>query len=111
MDMNLTCKNCAWTTMVKPPAGKEGLRGYCTFEPPRVFPMPKQTSGLARPHGDQSLQMVPMMMRPIVEHDDPICGRFTPNEATMEELGIAPGPEKEILCSGTCAKEECCGSK
>lgn len=98
----LTCKNCAWTTMVKPPKGKEDelTRGYCTFEPPSVFPMPKQTSNLARPHGDQQVQFLPLMLRPVVYESEPICGRFAPNEETMSALGIAPpGAEKGHGCS------------
>ena len=82
----LNCGNCAWFAEGNPPPSKEmKRRGFCTFYPPKVFPMPKQTSTL-QAMGKQNVQMVPMMLRPVVEEDEPMCGKYHPDEKTLEEL-------------------------
>lgn len=91
----LTCANCCWYADVKAPAGtKRSKRGYCLFEPPRVFPMPKQKqskiAALGQPKQDD-FDIIPLMLRPVVEAHEPMCGRFSPNAETAEELGLIGG--------------------
>lgn len=108
--IELTCGKCCWMQKVDPPPGEkvDDVRGYCMFNPPAVFPMPKQTSSLQNMSGHAKVQMVPMMMRPKVFGRDPMCGRFSPNEDTINELGLNKSPE--------CDQEHCecegdsCGS-
>jgi hypothetical protein len=90
---------------VDPPKGEkvDDERGYCTFNPPAVFPMPKQASSLSNVQGQQQMQMVPMMIRPVVEGKEPMCGRFSPDEETMKELGLDK-PDKSGCSGGGCEK-------
>jgi hypothetical protein len=86
-------------------------RGYCTFNPPAVFPMPSQTSKIAQ-MGQPQMQMAPMMMRPVVEANEIMCGRFSPNEETAIALGLVEKVEKECKCAPKPGEEGCpCGPK
>ena len=110
----LVCGYCSWTQMITVPDEKQGefptKRGYCRFNPPAVFPMPtQQQSKIAALGTAPPVQMQPMMMRPVVEENEPMCGRYSPNKEAMVGLGLKP--DEEILCSGTCDKENCCGSE
>jgi hypothetical protein len=81
------CGNCGWMQKVEPPADKKKDypvgRGYCTFNPPTVFPMPQQQGKLADIQGRAQMGFVPMMMRPVVEEGEPPCGRYTPNSEML----------------------------
>ncbi len=90
------CGNCGWMMKVEPPPEKKKDypedRGYCTFEPPSVFPMPQQQGKLADVQGRQQMGFAPMMMRPVVEGNEPPCGRYTPNTELLKILEAAqPG--------------------
>ena len=110
--IELTCGRCCWMQKVDPPKGEkvDDERGYCTFNPPAVFPMPKQTSSLQNMAGQANVQMVPMMIRPVVEGREPMCGRFSPNEETMKELGLNKPPGSECDQKHCECKGDDCGS-
>lgn len=109
--IELTCGKCVWMQKVEIPEEKKEKykvgRGYCTFNPPQVFPMPQQkTSNIAMAQGRQAqaqMEFLPYMMRPVVEDNEPMCGRFSPNEEAMKELGIDPENP-----AGGCRKEGGC---
>lgn len=85
----LTCGNCVWFQRVDPPKNvppPEVGRGYCMFNPPAVFPMPHENKIQAM--GQKQLQMVPMMIRPVVEENEPMCGRYGPNPEAQKALGL-----------------------
>jgi hypothetical protein len=111
--VQFNCGNCAWMQKVETPENKKKdfpvQRGFCTFEPPSVFPMPQQQSSLRNVQGQAQMGMAPFMMRPVVEATDPACGRYAPDNETLTILKAAQ-PEQEILCSGKgCGGK--CGSK
>lgn len=105
--IELTCGKCCWMQIPPIPKGTkiDVKRGYCTFNPPAVFPMPQQQGNLADIQGQTKMGVVPLMQRPIVQEDEPMCGRFAPNEETMKELGLdKPGCG---ACTTEGAKCEC----
>ncbi len=108
--LEFNCGNCAWMQKVAVPAEKKKdypvERGYCTFEPPTVFPMPQQQGKLADIQGQTKMGMVPFMMRPVVDANEPPCGRYAPDGETLALIGDA-----HKSCPGTCDKENCCGTK
>jgi hypothetical protein len=101
-----TCGYCIYGQMREPPKGKEQeyphSRGYCIFEPPKVFPMPqaKQSKIQALGNQQQGMDIVPLMMRPVVEDHEPMCGRGVLNAEAMKGLGI----EQKAEC-GACKDE------
>jgi hypothetical protein len=98
------CGNCAWCQIVEVPKEKKKDypidRGYCTFNPPSVFPMPQQTSSLKNIKGESQMGFAPFMLRPVVEANEPACGRYSMDGETMELLGVS---------QGGCGKGESCG--
>jgi hypothetical protein len=68
--------------------------------------MPQQQGKLADIQGQVQMGFVPMMMRPVLEEDEPMCGRFSPDPETVKELGLdQPG-------CGACGDEGAkCGCK
>jgi hypothetical protein len=94
-----TCGYCIYGQMVDPPKEmKEKYphkRGYCIFEPPRVFPMPQGKESKIQALGNQKQQVefVPLMMRPIMEEYEPMCGRGVLNAEAMKGLDIKPKDE------------------
>jgi hypothetical protein len=107
--LEFKCGNCAWMQKVEVPKEKKKdypiARGYCTFNPPAVFPMPQQQGSLADVQGQQRMGMAPFMMRPVVEENEPPCGRYAPDTETLDLIeGLQGG------CPGKC-KEGGCGSK
>ena len=97
------CGNCVWMQKVTVPKEKQKdyplARGYCTFEPPRVFPMPQQQSNLKDIQGQTKMGMAPFMIRPVVEEGEPPCGRYAPDTEMLAIIKEAQ-PEEEILCGG-----------
>jgi hypothetical protein len=91
-----TCGYCIYGQMVEPPEDMKdkypNKRGYCIFEPPAVFPMPqtKQTKIQALGNQQTKVDFVPLMMRPVMEDYEPMCGRGVLNAEAMEGLGIEP---------------------
>ena len=114
-----TCGYCLFGRMVSaPPEKREQYpidRGYCIFEPPKVFPMPVQETQKIAAMGTQpKVAFRPHMERPVVDADEPMCGRGVLTNEAMKALGldkIVGGPEEEELCSGgPCTNEDCaCG--
>ena len=91
-----TCGYCIYGKLVEPPPEmKKDVpynRGYCIFEPPKVFPMPQTKQSKIQAMGNQQSQveMIPYMMRPVVEEHEPMCGRGVLNAEAMKGLGIEP---------------------
>lgn len=107
--IELNCGTCAWWLEGKPPKGVkiDVRRGHCTFNPPQVFPMPTQGSNLTDLAGKQQVGFLPMMMRPILDVDAPLCGRFAPNEEALKWLGRDQRDNDECdgCADGTCVKD------
>jgi hypothetical protein len=84
------CGNCGWMAKAPIPKDKQkdypSGRGYCTFNPPSVFPMPKQTSSLADVQGQVQMGILPLMLDPVVDGDKPACGRYTPDSGMIKIL-------------------------
>ncbi len=111
--VEFNCGNCGWMQIVEPPPEKKKDypvdRGYCTFEPPKVFPMPQAQGKLADVQGRTPMGMVPLMMRPVVDAPEPACGRYTPN---TELLRILEEAQPKGCDGSTCEREGCrCGAK
>jgi hypothetical protein len=93
-----TCGYCIYAQLKEPPeAMKEKYpfkRGFCIFEPPKVFPMPQAKQSKIQALGNQTEQMdlVPFMMRPVVEENEPMCGRGVLNTEAMKGLHIEEKP-------------------
>jgi len=101
--IELNCGNCAWMRKVGPPKGEKKPkvgRGYCTFNPPAVYPFPGQKSKIAQ-MGKEEPSIIPYMLRPVVEENEPACGRYNPDAETFEKLQER-APEEEELCKGGC---------
>jgi hypothetical protein len=62
-------------------------RGYCTFNPPAVFPLPQQQGSLRNVQGQAAMGIAPLMLRPVVEDNEPACGRYTPDSEMVKVLG------------------------
>jgi hypothetical protein len=109
-----TCGYCIYGQMVEPPKGTDypNKRGYCIFEPPRVFPMPQTKQSKIQALGNQQKQMdvVPYMIRPIMEDYEPMCGRGVLNAEAMEGLDIDPDADKDYVVR-TDVKGGCGGCK
>jgi len=106
------CGNCAWMDKVEvPPEKKKDYpvdRGYCTFNPPAVFPMPQQKKTQLAAMGQQpQVDMIPFMMRPIVEANEAPCGRYAPDGETVKLLGESGGGCEG--CDGNCKGSDSCG--
>jgi hypothetical protein len=86
----LECGNCAWMQKVEtPPEKKKDYphgRGYCTFNPPAVFPVPQQSSNLRNIQGQAQVGFAPFMLRPVVDGNEPACGRYNPDSEMMKLL-------------------------
>jgi hypothetical protein len=98
-----TCGYCIYAQMVDPPEGSDYThkRGYCIFEPPKVFPMPRPKKSKLAAMGQQpDMEMTPYMMRPIVEDYEGMCGRGVLTPEAMDALGV--GQEKKQSCKGGC---------
>jgi hypothetical protein len=101
------CSNCAWMQKAEVPEDKKkeypSGRGYCTFEPPRVFPMPQQQGKLADIQGKVQMGFLPLMMDPVVDGDKPACGRYSPS-SEMRNIIEEAQPEgcKVEGCGGHC---------
>jgi hypothetical protein len=117
-NIELVCGTCAWFRRVDIPKDKQppGFtpRGFCHNQPPTVFPMQEQkksTLALAQGNQQPEMQMLPMMMRPIVEEGEAMCGQFQPNKATRAQLDVLQAQRKAKGCDpGSCGKEGCdCG--
>lgn len=117
--LNLNCGNCAWYMEITIPEEKKEVlspRGYCHAVPPSVFPLPKQQqSSLALAQGQQApgqVTMLPLMMRPVVESTEAICGSYQPNqEARLMLAEVEKGCDGCVNCDGSCQEGECnCGS-
>lgn len=110
--IKLICSTCAWYKGIAIPKAEQPPdwtpRGFCYQRPPAVFPVPtQQKSSLALAQGTQQpgVDMLPLMMRPIVEADDNMCGSFSPNKATRGQLEeLQKQRQTESSCSG-CDKE------
>jgi hypothetical protein len=106
------CGNCGWGQMVEIPKEKRKDhpvgRGYCMFEPPRVFPMPKQQGTLADIQGQTKMGVVPLMLDPVVDEDRAACGRYTPNSEMLKVLEAA---QPEGGCGGCESEGAKCGCK
>jgi hypothetical protein len=89
-----TCCYCIYAQLKDPPEDmKEQYpfrRGFCIFEPPKVFPMPRAKESKIQAMGNTQPQMdfLPFMMRPVVDENEPMCGRGVLNVEAMEALGI-----------------------
>ena len=107
-----TCGYCIYGQLIDPPEDKKKdypvKRGYCIFEPPQVFPMPqpKQTKIQAMGNQQQGMDILPFMMRPVVEEHEPMCGRGVLTAEAMKGLGIEPKKEECPGCElGNCGTE------
>ncbi len=104
--IEFNCGNCGWMMKVAaPPDIKKDYptgRGYCTFNPPAVFPMPQQQGKLADIQGRQQVGFAPMMMRPVVEENEPPCGRYTPDSEMLKILKADQDDCRNCKEQGTC---------
>jgi hypothetical protein len=104
------CGNCGWMLKAPiPPEKKKDYphgRGYCTFNPPSVFPIPKQTGSLADIKGQVQMGFIPLMLDPVVDGNKPACGRYTPDSGMIKILEEAQ-PKGE--CDGCGDKGAKCG--
>lgn len=105
-----TCGYCIYGQMVEAPEEKKKdyphKRGYCIFEPPKVFPMPQPQESKIQAMGNVKKQMdlVPFMMRPIMEEYEPMCGRGVLTVEAAQALGLDKPPVDCRNCKdqGTC---------
>jgi len=113
--MDFACGHCVWYRAAKPPQGTKAPkvgRGYCTYNPPAVFPMPVPRQNKIQALGQEPTQpdILPLMLRPVVEENEPQCGFFYPNDEVRDLLD----KEKIAACEGSCedcnCKEESDGS-
>jgi len=117
-EIKLICGNCAWYRGIAVPKEDQPSdftpRGFCYNLPPTVFPVPQQkksTLALAQGTAQPGMQMIPMMMRPIVESDEAMCGGFAPNKKTRGQLEELQAQRQAEGCDpSSCGKEGCdCG--
>ena len=85
-----TCGYCIYAQLHDPPKGTDypNKRGYCIFEPPKVFPMPHAKQTKIQAMGNQQVEFAPYMMRPVVEENEPMCGRGVLTVEAMKALGV-----------------------
>jgi hypothetical protein len=116
--IKLICGTCAWYRKIDIPKAEQPPdftpRGYCYYLPPAVFPVPQpKQSSLALAQGQQQgdVQILPLMMRPLVEEKDAMCGKYAPNKETRAQLEELQAQRNKEGCDpGSCGKEECnCG--
>ena len=108
--ISLVCGTCAWYRGISIPKAQQPPdwtpRGYCHNLPPTVFPVPQQKkSNLALAQGQQQggVEMLPMMMRPIVEQVEAMCGQYAPNKETRAQLEeLQAQRSKKEGCPGDC---------
>ncbi len=72
-----------------------------------VFPMPQQQGSLRNIQGQAQMGFSPFMMRPVVDEDEPACGRYTPNTELLKIIQEAqPDAEPKGCdvkgCGGKC---------
>jgi hypothetical protein len=117
-EIQLVCGTCAWYRRIDIPKAEQPPdftpRGFCHNQPPTVFPVPqpkKSTLALAQGTQQPGVEVLPMMMRPIVEEGEAMCGQFQPNKATRAQLEELQKQRKAEGCDpGSCGKEGCdCG--
>ena len=117
-EIKLICGTCAWYRYIEIPKKEQPSdytpRGFCYNLPPTVYPFqqPKQSSlALAQGTQQQGVQMVPMMMRPIVEEKEAMCGQFAPDKKTRAQLEELQAQRQAEGCDpSSCGKEGCdCG--
>ena len=117
-EIKLICSNCAWYRKIDIPKAEQPPdftpRGFCYAVPPSVFPVPQpkqSTLALAQGQHQQEMQMLPIMMRPIVEAHEPMCGTFAPNKVTRGQLEELQKQRQAEGCDpGSCGREGCdCG--
>jgi hypothetical protein len=107
-----TCGYCIYGQLMEPPPEKKKdypvKRGYCIFNPPAVFPMPSQQQQRVKAMGQpaQVMDFHPFMLRPVVDEDEPMCGRGVLNAEAMEALGIENKPPG---CGGCKDEGDGCG--
>lgn len=109
---DFVCGNCIYMMVVEPPEEKKKdypiPRGYCTFNPPTVFPMPQETGRLAT-MGKKQVGFVPFTLRPAVDANEPMCGRAVFSNEAAQRLGLK---EQDSACGDACDCEDgSCGSK
>jgi hypothetical protein len=116
--IELLCRTCAWYREIRVPEKEQPAdfvpRGYCYNQPPAVYPLPqpkRSTLALAQQPGQQEMDIVPLMLRPVVEHHEQMCGQFAPNKETRAQLEELQKQRKAAGCTpGSCGKEGCdCG--
>jgi hypothetical protein len=105
------CGNCGWMDKAPiPPEKKKDYphgRGYCTFNPPSVFPMPKQTSSLADIQGQVQMGILPLMLDPVVDGNKTACGRYAPNSEMTKVIEEAQAKAGCGACEDEGAKCGC----
>lgn len=95
-DIQLVCGTCAWYRKIEIPKAEQPPdftpRGFCHSLPPTVIPVPQQKkSTLALAQGQQApgeVQVLPLMLRPIVEFGEAMCGNFNPNKEIRKKLEL-----------------------
>jgi hypothetical protein len=111
--LQLRCGNCAWYREAIVPKEEQPAdftpRGQCYAVPPSVFPMPvpKQSNLALAQSAQQQMQIVPAMLRPIVEEDDSLCGRYSPNKLAREALDKIQAQREAGTCDSKTCKKEC----
>ena len=104
------CGTCGWWLegewpVEKGPKPKDFVaRGYCYFNPPFVFPMPKQTQTLGA-MGQPKQSLMPLNMRPSTSANEPMCHGYSPRPEVVDYIKANTGLEEP--CSGTCGDENC----
>lgn len=76
------CGTCGWWKKGKNQPEKDDRgtplvqRGYCFNNPPTVFIIPNPSRVQAM--GQQGMELRPMMQRPILEANEPMCSKYIP---------------------------------
>jgi hypothetical protein len=107
--LQLRCGNCAWYGEVVIPKEQQPAdftpRGQCYAAPPTVYPVPvpkQQTLALAQ-GTKQQMDIVPAMLRPIVEETEGMCGSYNPNKLARAALDeIKAQREAKSACPDEC---------
>jgi hypothetical protein len=111
--LQLRCGNCAWYREAVIPKEEQPddftPRGQCYAIPPSVFPMPvpRQSSLSLAQQSQPQMDIVPAMLRPIVEESDGMCGSYSPNKLAREALDKIQAERQAGKCDPKTCKEEC----
>jgi hypothetical protein len=115
--LQLRCGNCAWYAELVVPKELQPPdftpRGQCYAAPPSVYPVPvpKQSSLALAQSAQQKMDIIPAMLRPIVEEDEGMCGSYAPNKlarAALDEIKAQREAKKGCPDECGCSQDGAC---